>query len=96
MEVLHEPCAGLDMVARERFLSFVSSLAKKRGGPTLILITHHVEEILPAFNHVLILGSGKVVASGKKSEVLNSKNLSKAFGTSIRLKKNKTRYTAKA
>lgn len=93
--ILDEPCAGLDLVARERFLRFLSRLAKKRGAPTLILITHHVEEILPVFTHVLILAKGKVLASGKRSAVLNSKNLSQAFGTKISLTQKGQRYAAK-
>jgi len=78
---LDEPCAGLDLVARERFLNFLGRLVKKKGAPVLVLVTHHVEEILPSITHVLLLKGGRVVAAGKKDEVLNSKNLSLAFAS---------------
>jgi len=41
--ILDEPCAGLDPVAREHFLQFLSRLARARGAPTMVLVTHHVE-----------------------------------------------------
>src|SRR3954469_10944664 len=47
--ILDEPCAGLDPVARENFLQFINTLALRRSGPALVLVTHHVEEIMPAF-----------------------------------------------
>ena len=53
--ILDEPCAGLDPVAREKFLQFVNQLARHRRAPALVLVTHHVEEIMPRFSHVLLL-----------------------------------------
>src|SRR5262249_9120858 len=53
--ILDEPCAGLDPVARENFLRFVERLARGRASPALVLVTHHVEEITPAFTHALLL-----------------------------------------
>ncbi|MFO1520210.1 MAG: ABC transporter ATP-binding protein [bacterium] len=92
--ILDEPCAGLDLVARERFLQFLGRLAKKKNAPTLIFVTHHVEEITPFFTHVLLLKSGSVLKSGPKEKVLTSKLLSQAFQTPIRLRKLEGRYTA--
>ena len=61
--ILDEPCAGLDPVAREHFLQFIEELAERarpgrngsRRAPALVLVTHHVEEITPAFTHALLL-----------------------------------------
>ena len=92
---LDEPCAGLDLVARERFLNFLGRLAKRKGSPALVLVTHHVEEILPFITHVLLLKEGRVVASGKKKAVLNSKTLSLAFGAATSLTTSKGRYFAR-
>jgi len=86
MLILDEPCAGLDPAAREHFLQFIQRLGRSKNAPTLIFVTHHVEEIMPTFSHALILKCGKVLAAGKKSEVLNSKNLSTAFNAQMRLK----------
>jgi iron complex transport system ATP-binding protein len=83
--ILDEPCAGLDPVAREDFLALVNRLARRRRGPALVLVTHHVEEITPAFTHALLLRGGQVVAAGTRARVLNSKNLSAVFGRRVRL-----------
>ena len=83
--ILDEPCAGLDPVAREKFLRFVETLARRRTAPALVLVTHHVEEITPAFTHALLLRAGRVVAAGPRRAALTSANLSAAFGTRLRL-----------
>ena len=53
--ILDEPCEGLDPVARERFLDDLRKLAKRKNAPGLVLVTHHIEEIVPEFTHVLAL-----------------------------------------
>lgn len=85
--ILDEPCAGLDPVAREQFLINLQKLAQLKKAPSLILVTHHIEEIFPEITHVLLLKNGKVLAQGPKAEVLNSANLSKAFGSTVRIRK---------
>jgi iron complex transport system ATP-binding protein len=91
--ILDEPCAGLDPAAREHFLQFLQRLGAQKNSPTLVLVTHHVEEIMPVFLHLLVLKNGKVLAAGKKSSVLNSKNLSSAFGVRMRLQRMENRYS---
>jgi iron complex transport system ATP-binding protein len=91
--ILDEPCAGLDPAAREHFLQFLQRLGKGRDAPTLVLVTHHVEEIMPVFSRALILKKGKVLASGKKSEVLTAKILSQAFGAKLKLRFKQGRFT---
>jgi iron complex transport system ATP-binding protein len=92
--LLDEPCAGLDPVARERFLGFVDRLASSGGNgePTLVLITHHVEEIMPAFSHALLLKDGCVTASGPKEACLRSSILSEVFGAKVSVTRRKGRY----
>ena len=93
--ILDEPCAGLDPAAREHFVQFIERLGRHKHAPTLVLVTHHVEEIMPAFSHVLMLKSGRVLAVGEKPDVLNSKNLSAAFGARMKLKRTEGRYELK-
>lgn len=81
--ILDEPCAGLDPLARQRFLAFIERLAKKRGGPALVFVTHHLEEIPAACTHALALRGGKAVASGPCQEVLQSPVLSRVFGAPV-------------
>ena len=90
--ILDEPCAGLDPSAREHFLQFLNRLAHRPGSPNLVLVTHHVEEIVPAFTHALLLRGGRTLASGRKEKVLSSASLSKTFGCSMNLSKSRGRY----
>jgi iron complex transport system ATP-binding protein len=90
--ILDEPCTGLDPLAREHFLQFLQRLASRPRGPRLVLVTHHVEEIIPAMSHVLLLKAGRVVAAGPKPKVLTSAALSKVFNTQISLTKRQGRY----
>ena len=91
--ILDEPCAGLDPAAREHFLQFLQRLGRRPAASTLVLVTHHVEEIMPVFSNVLVLRRGRVLAAGKKSTVLNSELLSAAFATRLHLKRLKGRYS---
>jgi iron complex transport system ATP-binding protein len=90
--ILDEPCAGLDPAAREHFLQFLQRLGAQNNAPTLVLVTHHVEEIMPVFSHVLVLKNGTVLTAGGKKAVLNSQNLSAAFGARVRLLRTGGRY----
>jgi iron complex transport system ATP-binding protein len=91
--ILDEPCAGLDPAAREHFLQFIQRLGAQKNSSTLVLVTHHVEEIMPVFSHLLILKNGKVLAAGEKSSVLKTELLSTAFAARLRLSKIKNRYS---
>src|SRR5665213_3407841 len=93
--ILDEPCAGLDPAAREHFLQFLQRLGARKNSPALVLVTHHVEEIMPVFSHLLVLKGGRVLAAGKKADVLNSKNLATAFGTRMQLQRTGSRYALK-
>lgn len=98
--ILDEPCAGLDPVAREKFLRFIQQLAgrgqsRRRGAaaaPALVLVTHHVEEIMPAFTHALLLREGTVLAAGPRARVLTSANLTATFGSPLQLVRTRQRY----
>lgn len=94
--ILDEPCAGLDPAAREHFLQFLQRLGQSKNSPTLVLVTHHVEEIMPVFSHALVLKAGGVLGSGKKSEVMRTSMLSTAFTSRLRLQKKRGRYKLNA
>ena len=68
--ILDEPCAGLDPAAREHFLQFLDRFGRRRGAPALILVTHHVEEIMPVFSHVLMLKAGGCWRREKRARCL--------------------------
>ncbi len=91
--ILDEPCAGLDPVARELFLGFVERLATTPDGPSLVLVTHHVEEIVRCFTHALLLRSGEVVAAGPVGDALRSGPISMAFGAPVRVVRRRGRMS---
>jgi iron complex transport system ATP-binding protein len=81
--VLDEPCTGLDIFARESFLSHVEQIGNAEDAPTLLYVSHHIEETLPIFNNALLLKKGSVHSSGKKEDVLTQKNLADFFNRNI-------------
>ena len=90
--MLDEPCAGLDPVAREHFLQFLNRLGNQRNTPTIVLITHHVEEIIAVFTHALLLRDGKDAAQGPVKKILTSKFISDAFECPVKLRRRNGRY----
>ncbi|MDZ4286551.1 MAG: ATP-binding cassette domain-containing protein [Prosthecobacter sp.] len=90
--ILDEPCAGLDPVAREHFLDWMSELATWPEAPSLVMVTHHVEEILPCISHVLMLRQGRVFASGEKAKIMTSAALSAVYGADVKLTRKQGRY----
>jgi iron complex transport system ATP-binding protein len=82
--ILDEPTTGLDLLARSRFLETLQKIA--RQGKTIILVTHHVEEIFPEIQRVILMRQGRILAEGEKSAVLTAPNLSAMFGTPIKVR----------
>ncbi|WP_438432880.1 ABC transporter ATP-binding protein [Gorillibacterium sp. sgz500922] len=83
--IMDEPCAGLDLYERERFLANIGELHRRDPKLLMIYVTHHVEEIMPAFTHCALLDDGALVKAGEKETVLRSDTLSQAFGVPVRL-----------
>lgn len=81
--ILDEPCTGLDVSAREQLLGTLAKMATQPDMPTLIYVTHHVEEILPLFTHALLLRDGRVLMAGDKRQVLTATQLTTALGVSV-------------
>jgi iron complex transport system ATP-binding protein len=91
--ILDEPCAGLDPAARERFLFFIENLCSRKRCPTVLFVTHHVEEIMPSITHALVMKAGRVIAEGPKHSALTSRILSEAFDAQIAIRRSKDRYS---
>lgn len=90
--LLDEPCAGLDMASRRHFMESLRVLA--RGGVTLVLVTHHVEEIVPEIDHVVLLRDGQVLEQGRKATTLTDAALSATFGVPIEVSRHAAYYAA--
>jgi len=93
--ILDEPCAGLDPVAREHFLAFVERLARSANAPAIVLVTHHVEEITPAFTHALMLRGGQLVEVGTLEKILTSGTLTATFGARMKVQRRQGRWEVK-
>jgi iron complex transport system ATP-binding protein len=92
--ILDEPYAGLDLVAREQLLLNLDQLGRGQDAPTMILVTHHLQEIMPVWSHVLVLKEGKCLVQGAKEQILQGEILSDAFGVILDVAHNDGRYSA--
>jgi iron complex transport system ATP-binding protein len=93
--ILDEPAAGLDLGGREDLVATMSVLANDPTSPTIVLVSHHVEEIPPGFTHALMLREGRVVAQGPLAAVMTAENLTATFGMSLQLTHEDGRYAAR-
>ncbi|MCU1241869.1 MAG: transporter related [Candidatus Acidoferrum typicum] len=78
-----EPSNGLDIGAQMQLRDTMRSLA--RGGLGILLVTHHVSEIIPEIERVVLLREGRIVADGSKQGTLTSEKLSALFGADIHI-----------
>jgi len=91
--VLDEPTTGLDLIARHAFMERVRQIA--REGTTLILITHHIEEIVPEIERVILLRGGRILAFGPKRSVLTAERLSGLFDAPVAIDEQAGYYYAR-
>jgi len=81
--VLDEPCDGLDASATYHFLRTLRALLQSGRG--LLLVTHHIADIVPEVDRVIMLKDGKVFADGPKAQLLTDERLSALFGIPARV-----------
>ncbi len=75
--ILDEPCSGLDLYEREKFLEDIQRLENE--DLQMVYVTHHSEEIIPIFTHAALLHNGRLIAAGEKSDILTPEHLSKLY-----------------
>jgi iron complex transport system ATP-binding protein len=78
-----EPSNALDIGAQFQLRETMRELA--RSGLAILLVTHHVSEIIPEIDRVILLRDGRIVADGPKEKILTEENLSSLFGAGVRL-----------
>ncbi len=81
--ILDEPTAGLDPAAAFSFLGRVRRLL--RTGTTIVLVTHHINEIPPEIERVVLLKAGRIVADGRKRDLLTPERLADLYGVAVRV-----------
>jgi iron complex transport system ATP-binding protein len=90
--ILDEPTSSLDLHAARELGNTLRKLA--RTGISLILVTHHLLDIVPEIERVVMLRDGRVYRDGPKRDVLTSGNLTGLFRTSIELDERNGYYQA--
>ena len=80
-----EPSNALDIAAQFQLRDTMRELA--RSGLAILLVTHHVSEIIPEVGRVILLQDGAILADGAKEKVLTAENLRTLFRTDIRLQR---------
>ena len=93
MLLLDEPTAGLDLLARETMLATVERLRQIHPCMTVMMVTHHLEELSPSTSEVLLLAQGRGEASGEPHDVLQSDAVSRAFGCPVDVRQTNGRWT---
>lgn len=91
---LDEPCAGLDPGARENLLETLEQLATHAELPSMVYVTHHIEEILPSFEKTLVLKEGRVYRSGNTADILTADLLRDLYGIHFTLERSAGRFWA--
>jgi iron complex transport system ATP-binding protein len=81
--VLDEPCAGMDPGARERFLHWLDKRLSQLDAPATILVTHHVEEIVPGLQNTLILSAGRIHLAGPTPKVVTRETIEGVYATHL-------------
>jgi iron complex transport system ATP-binding protein len=85
-----EPSNALDISAQVQLRETMRQLAQ--SGLGILLVTHHVSEIIPEIERVVLLRAGQVVADGPKTEMLGSSRLSELFGVPVQLSRHDGYY----
>ncbi|WP_106495102.1 ABC transporter ATP-binding protein [Lentibacillus sp. Marseille-P4043] len=83
--ILDEPTNGLDFISREELMNTINQLAIQKNAPTILFVTHHIEEIMPIFTHTLLLKLGTVYGRGKREEMLTKEYLSCFFDLPVQI-----------
>jgi iron complex transport system ATP-binding protein len=92
--LMDEPAAGLDLSGRETLVARLGQFAADSAAPTMIMVTHHVEEIPEHFTHALLLREGAVVASGELEKTVTQENLEATFDLTLTLTRTGHRFSA--
>jgi iron complex transport system ATP-binding protein len=94
--ILDEPAVGLDLPAREAMLAALRTLASDDPSLTMILVTHHLEELPDTISDAMLLARGRVVAAGKPEQTLTDANVSECFALPVRVSRAEGRWAARA
>ena len=90
----HKTAGGVS-AWRELLLAALSEIISAPGSPTMVLVTHHLEEIPVGFTHALALREGMIAGQGPLEEVLTDEVMSTTFGLPLEVTVDRGRYAAR-
>lgn len=88
--LLDEPTTSLDIASAHELRAHLRKLAQ--SGVGVVLVTHHLDEIIPEIGRVILLRQGEVFADGPKQKILNEPNLERLFGMKVDLQEREGYY----
>jgi iron complex transport system ATP-binding protein len=94
--LLDEPTVGLDIGSRAACVAALDRLATRADPPTIVIVSHHLDELPRSVARVILMKSGRVFAQGSPDATLTSPRLSELFGCRIEVFKNDGRFVASA
>jgi len=94
--LLDEPAAGLDLGGREDLMRRIAMLAHDLTAPTMVMVTHHVEEVPDGFGHAMLMRRGSILAAGRIADVFTERNLSRCFDVPLVVEQRGSRWSARA
>jgi iron complex transport system ATP-binding protein len=92
--LLDEPSVGLDMGARARLIQHIDTLCAREPAPTVVVVTHHLDELPSSVDHVVLLKGGCILAQGRPDEVLTSEKMSDLFSCRVHVTFDHGRFVA--
>lgn len=90
--ILDEPTSGLDVAGREQVIATVESLLTLPQRPTVMMITHHVEELSPKTSQVFLMRDGRFIEAGSPRDVITPESLTRTFGCKVFVRRVHGRY----
>jgi iron complex transport system ATP-binding protein len=92
--LLDEPTAGLDMGARAACMGVLDRLRSRPNPPTVVMISHHLDELPRSVAQVVLLKGGSILEDGPADAILTTANLSRLFDCRVQVFENDGRYVA--
>lgn len=90
--ILDEPTAGLDLSGREHILATIESILEQPNPPTVLMITHHVEELSARTTLVLLMKQGRFTAAGPPEAVITPESLTQTFDCKVFVSRRNGRF----
>ena len=82
--LLDEPCSGLDILAKARFMELLESLMQQ-DNLTVLFVSHDINDVRGLFPNTIMLRNGRMFAQGKTAELFQEDNLSKFFQQKVKI-----------